>query len=204
MRPAAKGVNVSQPLPLFNPVAAVLILLVSVFLPAPAPGAQGEPYHIEVYRKDKRLLLMQGDNVVRSYRVAFGRGGPGAKRRAGDNKTPLGVYRIADFNSDSRFHFFMLLDYPNMVDAWHGYRNALIDAGEFRAIAAAYSSQRVPPQNTPLGGLIGIHGIGETTEERLQVHELQDWTEGCIALTNEEITELRRFVTIGTRVVIRE
>ena len=182
-----------------GPLAA-LLALVSVALTA----GQADPYHIEVHRQDKRLLLLKGDEVVRSYHVAFGRGGPGAKRRMGDNKTPLGTYRIADFNTDSRFHFFMLLDYPNVVDAWHGYRNAVIDAGEFRAIATAYSSSALPPQDTPLGGRIGIHGIGETTNERLEVHELQDWTEGCIALTNEEISELRRFVTIGTRVVIRQ
>jgi murein L,D-transpeptidase YafK len=192
-------------LPLCNPVAALLLVLLPLILvPAPVHGAQAEPYHIEVYRKEKRLLLLRGDQVIRSYHVAFGRGGSGAKRRAGDNKTPLGVYRIADFNSDSKFHFFMLLDYPNVVDAWHGYRNAVIDAGDFRAIATAYSSHRLPPQDTPLGGRIGIHGIGDTTEERLRIHELQDWTEGCIALTNEEISELRRFVSIGTRVVIRE
>ena len=57
-------------------------------------------------------------------------------------------------------------------------------------------------EDTPLGGAIGIHGIGEENDDRLHVQRWQNWTQGCIALTNREIRELRRFVDVGTRVVI--
>ena len=63
---------------------------------------------------------------------------------------------------------------------------------------------RTPPQNTRLGGAIGIHGIGEETADKLHIHDNLDWTEGCIALRNAEINELRPFLGLGTRVVIRE
>jgi murein L,D-transpeptidase YafK len=192
----------------FATVPAGLALAVALFS---APGAGAAPAHasddgvrIEVSKSDKQLLVWQDGQVVRRFHIAYGKGGAGKKQKLGDNKTPVGVYRIVEFKSDSRFHFFMQIDYPNLLDAWHGYRTELIDAGQFRAIATAHRDSGVPPQDTALGGYIGIHGIGETNEEKLDIHEYQNWTDGCIALTNEEVSELRRFVGIGTRVVIRE
>ena len=49
-----------------------------------------------------------------------------------------------------------------------------------------------PPQDTPLGGLIYIHGNGSSA----------DWTWGCVALENHEIRELYDAVNIGTPVTI--
>ena len=96
----------------------------------------------------------------------------------------------------------MQINYPNLLDAWHGYRNGLISASEFRTIAQAYKNTKMPPQNTALGGYIGIHGLGETNVEKLRIHATQNWTEGCIALKNQEIDELRHYVSIGTPVSI--
>jgi L,D-transpeptidase catalytic domain len=62
----------------------------------------------------------------------------------------------------------------------------------------------MPPQDTRLGGSIGIHGIGEETVEKVQIHESLDWTRGCIALRNADLHALRPYLDIGTRVVIRE
>lgn len=179
---------------------ALLLLCVA----APDAGATDAPVHLEISKKSRELVVRRGDEVVRRYHAAYGKGGAGTKLKLGDNKTPIGVYRIVEFKSDSRFHFFMQIDYPNLLDAWHGYRRELIDAGQFRAIATAHRDSSVPPQDTALGGYIGIHGIGETSAEKLDVHAFENWTNGCIALTNEEITELRSLVAIGTRVVISE
>lgn len=188
--------------------AAMHAWMLALMLSAGAIAAPTTPveqdFRIEVSKSANELLVRQGDHVVKRFRIAYGKGGPGKKQRLGDNKTPVGAYRIVEFKADSRFHYFMQLDYPSLLDAWHGYRSELIDAGQFRAIAAAHSSSGVPPQNTALGGYIGIHGIGEVNDEKLDIHADENWTDGCIALTNEEVTELRQFVTIGTRVDIRE
>lgn len=161
-------------------------------------------YQLEIDKSREELLVKRGDTVIRRYRAATGRGGQGTKRKLGDKKTPIGVYRIVDFKNDSRFHFFMQLDYPNLLDAWYGYKNKIIDAHEFRAITTAVKNEEIPPQDTALGGYIGIHGIGEITDEKTMIHEAQNWTAGCIALTNEEVIDLRQYVAIGTRVVIHE
>ena len=161
-------------------------------------------YDIEISKSDQQLLVKDGGRTVKQYRVAFGKGGKGTKRKLGDKKTPVGVYKIIDFKSDSKFHLFMQLDYPNLLDAWYGYKNEIITASEFKNIATAFKTKQKPPQNTPLGGYIGIHGLGEITEEKLLIHEGFNWTEGCIALTNEQINDLRQYVSIGTKVVIKE
>jgi murein L,D-transpeptidase YafK len=184
-------------------MALAVALLAAAAVPVRAAQPE-QPLQIEVSKTENQLLIRDGDRIIKRFRIAYGKGGLGKKQKLGDNKTPVGVYRIVDFRDDSRFHLFMQIDYPNLLDAWHGYRTELIDAGQFRAIATAYRNSSVPPQNTALGGYIGIHGIGETSDEKLDIHEFENWTDGCIALTNEEVTELRRFVDIGTRVVIRE
>ena len=176
----------------------------SFFLYFQIQTAWASPYQLEISKTSQVLLVKDDNNIIKRYRIAFGKGGKGTKRRLGDNKTPVGSYRIVDFKQESKFHYFMQLSYPNLLDAWHGYRNELISAQEFRQIASAYKQGRIPPQNTALGGYIGIHGIGELTDEKLEIHALHNWTEGCIALNNHEINELRRYVSIGTRVLIRK
>jgi murein L,D-transpeptidase YafK len=188
-----------------TPARFGLLVVLMAFTGATANATPpGGEFRIEVSKGEKQLLVWQGAQIIRRFHIAYGKGGPGKKQALGDNKTPLGVYRIIEFKEDSRFHFFMQIDYPNLLDAWHGYRRELIDAGQFRAIATAHSNSVIPPQDTALGGYIGIHGIGDVSDEKLDIHAYQNWTDGCIALTNDEVTELRQFVAIGTRVDIRE
>ena len=161
-------------------------------------------YELVIHKSKQELLVKDSDDIVKRYRIAHGRGGKGTKHKLGDQKTPVGVYRITNFKDDSRFHFFMQLNYPNLLDAWSGYKNKIITAKEFDEIATALSNQQKPPQDTILGGYIGIHGLGVENPEKLALHKNSNWTEGCIALTNEEIIELKQYVSIGTRVVIKE
>ena len=48
-------------------------------------------------------------------------------------------------------------------------------------------------RTTTLGGDIYIHGGGNAP---------RDWTDGCIAVTDEEIQEIWSLVPTGTKVVI--
>jgi murein L,D-transpeptidase YafK len=161
-------------------------------------------YEIEIKKSERLLILRAGGEVKRIFHIALGRGGPGAKQHLGDNKTPEGTYRIVGFNDRSRFDMFLRLNYPNVKDAFYGFKKAVITRDELERIVRALRHNEVPPQNTALGGAIGIHGIGEETPEKIQIHDNLDWTEGCIALRNADLHDLRSFVDIGTRVVIRE
>ena len=161
-------------------------------------------YQILISKKNHELIIEKAGEVVKKYHIASGKGGKGTKREQGDSKTPQGVYRISKFKKSSRFHYFIQLDYPNLIDAWYGYKNKTIDAEDFKRIATAYKNREAPPQDTNLGGFIGIHGLGEQSEKKLTIHKEINWTEGCIALTNEEINDLRKFVDVGTPVIIKE
>ncbi len=161
-------------------------------------------YTVEIDKSDRTLLLRQGKRIARRYTAALGSGGIGDKKIRGDHKTPVGVYYITGFNDESGFEIFMRLNYPNVKDGFFGLKRALITREEFDRIVDAQRQDALPPQDTPLGGAIGIHGIGEETPDRLHIQQKINWTKGCIALTNREIRELRSFVDVGTRVVIRE
>jgi murein L,D-transpeptidase YafK len=161
-------------------------------------------YSLEIDKSTRQLLIRRGTHIARKYSVAVGSGGRGDKQFRGDNKTPEGVYYVAGFNDESAFDIFIRLNYPNVKDGFFGLQRSLITRVEFDRIVDAQRQDALPPQDTPLGGAIGIHGLGEETPRRLNIHEHRDWTKGCIALTNREIQELRNFVDVGTRVVIRE
>ncbi len=144
---------------------------------------------------------MQGDVVQRTYtNISIGRGGATGQKKKLDGKTPLGEFHIVRVVTDSPFHLFFALDYPNLQHAERGREAQLINEFEYSAIKKALRAGRVPPQNTALGGNIGIHGIGEGS---VSVHEDFNWTLGCVALTNAQIEELHQQVHIGMKVVIR-
>ena len=162
------------------------------------PGA-----YIEVIKSEQLLRVRRGDVTYREYPIAHGRGDRGAKEILGDKKTPEGIYRIAGINDSDRFHLFIRLNYPNVKDAFYGLKNNIINRREFDNIIDALRRGQLPPQNTALGGAIGIHGVGVETAKKLKIHANMNWTEGCIALTNAEVRELRDIIRVGTEVVIK-
>jgi len=119
------------------------------------------------------MLLLRGQSVLRSYRVALGRQPAGHKQREGDGRTPEGRYVIDRRNPRSRYHLALHISYPNAED-----------------IARARAAGVEP------GGDIMIHGLkdGERREG--------DWTQGCIAVTNDEMDEIWSLVSEGTEILI--
>lgn len=152
---------------------------------------------IEIWKSQRRLEFRYGDHVDRTFRISLGRAPHFAKEERGDYRTPVGRYYISD-KRVSRFHRFMHVSYPNVEDAERGYQRGLIDAGQWADIFFANMSGEMPTQRTRLGGLVGIHGFG--SREYLPI----DWTEGCIAVSNEEIEYLYDLTPVGTPVIINE
>ncbi|HEY1338700.1 MAG TPA: L,D-transpeptidase family protein [Bryobacteraceae bacterium] len=128
---------------------------------------------IVVNKGRREMLLLRGESVVRSYRIALGREPFGHKVQEGDGRTPEGSYLIDRRNPRSAYHLSLHISYPNEAD---------------RARAAALG---IDP-----GGDIMIHGLsnGERKEG--------DWTRGCIAVTNEEMDEIWELVEDGTPIEI--
>ena len=165
-------------------------------------ASASETVELVILRSEHKLVVKQDGIVLRTYKVALGSGGRNAKLREGDRTTPKGQYYISKVRDSDRFHLFLQIDYPNMDDAKRAFKNDLISRHQYQSIIRAHLDGRLPPQNTSLGGSIGIHGIGQETKDKLEIHQFADWTQGCIALRNSEIEELSRFVHIGTPVSI--
>lgn len=181
----------------------VLLLLLSLFSYQQVSWAESA-YKIIVKRSENKLLVEKNDKVIRSYHAAIGSGGRKAKQKEGDRLTPMGTYHIVDIKDSERFHLFLQLDYPSVRDAINGLKAGHIKKSQYRRILDAHIFGGVPPQNTPLGGVIGIHGIGVETEDKLEIHQIANWTQGCVALRNKEVDELLKFVKVGTEVKIME
>jgi murein L,D-transpeptidase YafK len=166
-----------------------------------AATANGADVWLLVDTRADTLAIMQGRQAVKKFpHIALGRGGTGTERQRGDSKTPLGEFQVGWINWNSSFHIFIGLDFPNREHAQRAYRRKLIDNRTYQAIQDALLRGQTPPQDTPLGGQIGIHGLGKADPV---VHRAFNWTRGCIALTNEEIEEVAGWVRPGTKVIIR-
>jgi len=152
--------------------------------------------------KTDTLSIMQGQRTIKVFHpIALGSSGAGLKSRRGDNRTPTGVFRIGWINDQSRFKTFIGLDYPNPDYAERALREHRIDRTTYERIRAAWLTGQTPPQDTPLGGQIGIHGVGMGNP---QIHSAGiNWTSGCVALDNSQIAALRPWVKKGMRVEIR-
>jgi murein L,D-transpeptidase YafK len=128
----------------------------------------------------RQLTLYYRGQQVRTYGVALGKNPVGDKITRGDGRTPEGLYYIESRNPQSKYHLSLRISYP---DAAH------------RSLAA---KRGVTP-----GGDVMIHGLPSAFAMIGALHRQQDWTLGCIAVTNDEIEEIWRAVPDGAPILIR-
>ena len=176
-----------------------LIAFIGLSVIAFACSGKGDIW-LDIDTRSSTLKVMDGDEPKLFFEnIAIGRYGTTRDKRQGDNKTPLGQFTIAWVKESSRYHLFFGLDYPTLEYAYRGYLQGQISLDAWQEIREAVAAQRPPPQSTPLGGAIGIHGIGAGD---IRFHQYFNWTNGCVALTNEQIDNLSKWVSIGTPVTI--
>lgn len=125
-----------------------------------------------INKSQRRLYLLDGDQVLLCAPVALGRTPQGAKTREGDGKTPEGTYSICLVKPDGKYGRSLGLNYPNAGDARAAFAEGLIGEDTLRTVTAALAQRRRPPWGTALGGEIYLHEGGVDG----------DWTEGCVAL----------------------
>lgn len=117
---------------------------------------------------------------MKTYRVALGRAPTGAKEYEGDQRTPEGIYRIDFHKPDSDYHLALHISYPEQADL-----------------------ERAAAQGLSAGSDIMIHGLPNGRGWIGRFHRRNDWTAGCIAVTDFEIEEIYRVVPDGTPIEIR-
>ncbi len=166
-----------------------------------APASTDSGVWLLVDTKAHKIEVKKGELTLETLSgIAIGRKGAGLKSHRGDDITPYGNYRIGWVGEKSNFRKFYGLTYPSKQDAEIALKRGIISQSDYYSIAAAEQFNQIPPQNTPLGGQIGIHGLGAGDEK---IHEIFDWTHGCIALTNAQIDHLSQWLDTGTVVKIK-
>lgn len=131
-------------------------------------------------KSTRKLTLFDNGVPVAEYMVALGANPVGAKQRRGDGRTPEGLYFIQARNPRSKYHLSLRISYPDSAQR------------------ARASMLGISP-----GGDIMIHGLPKRFATVGALHRQQDWTEGCIAVTNDEIEEIWRAVPNGARILIK-
>src|SRR5215469_4609049 len=164
-------------------VAPLSALCVFALLPRAAEASQNAPGmadRIVVHKKDRMMELMHNGQVLETYKIALGGQPLGGKTRQGDHRTPEGVYVIDRRNVHSQYHRSLHISYPNAADR-----------------------QRARKLGVSPGGDIFIHGLPNGYGWIGSGHRARDWTDGCIAVTDQEIEEIWRLVGDGAQVEIR-
>lgn len=134
-----------------------------------------------VDKSERRLQLLSGDTVIKSYHIALGGNPIGHKQQEGDNRTPVGSYTLDYKNENSIAHRSIHVSYPNADD-----------------------KARAQSLGVDAGGDIMIHGQMNGFGHLAWLNQKRDWTEGCIAVTNEEMDEIMAAVNVGTPIEIVE
>jgi murein L,D-transpeptidase YafK len=148
---------------------------------------------IIIRKAARKLEIFDGKKLVKTYTMVLGFSTKGDKEIEGDGRTPEGEFYVFTKNPESRFHLSLGISYPSKDDAKRGLKAGLITKEEYDEIVKAIDSGGMPTQKTKLGGEIYIHGGGIEN----------DWTDGCVALQNEEMTELFNAIPVGTIVTIK-
>jgi murein L,D-transpeptidase YafK len=159
-------------------IFAALCVCAVVLSSTAGPPKQAD--RIVVVKSKRTMSLMSGSQVLKTYKVALGGQPLGAKDRQGDHKTPEGIYSVDRKIPNSQFHKALHLSYPNAADR-----------------------ERARQLGVSPGGDVEIHGLGGQWGWIGSQHLLKDWTDGCVAVTNEEIDEIWPLVQTGMVVEIR-
>ena len=132
--------------------------------------------------KSARTLQLLSDNkVIKSYPIALGGNPTGHKQQQGDQRTPVGSYTLDYKNEKSGYYRSIHISYPNAAD-----------------------KARAKSRGVSAGGDIMIHGQKNGFGALGVLNQQRDWTEGCIAVTNDEMDAIMAAVKVGTPIKIVE
>ena len=133
-----------------------------------------------VEKSDRKLHLLQDGDVFQTYDIALGIRPVGDKEYEGDFRTPEGRYRLDMRNPDSEYFLSIHVSYPNVEDV----REA--------------RSKGLDP-----GGAIMIHGQPNNPTRSEAYYRTQDWTNGCIAVSNSDMIDIWLMTGDNTPIEIR-
>jgi murein L,D-transpeptidase YafK len=164
------------------PVAGTTAPFGSTYIEAitAAPRAYESADRVLVKKSERRLYLLRSDRVIAEFPIKLGLNPYGPKQREGDFRTPEGEYRLIRRNSHSDFFLSLQVSYPSEADL-----------------------ERANGSGLRPGGLIMIHGQPNTPRKAPDYYANNDWTDGCIAVSNSNMVEIWLRTDVGTPIEIR-
>jgi len=133
-----------------------------------------------VLKSKRELQLFKNGKTFKTYDIGLGQQPRGHKTQQGDSRTPEGHYVIDFRNPRSKFTLSLHINYPKQNDI-----------------------KRARARGVSPGGDIFIHGLPNGMRDFGKIFKNNDWTDGCIAVSNKTIRELWRLVKNGTPIEIR-
>ena len=135
-----------------------------------------------VVNKEKRDITMYKEGkVLKKFKISLGFEPIGTKIKKGDGKTPEGLYYIEDKIRESSFFLALKVSYPNPWDI-----------------------RRALELNYHPGGQIMIHGVPNMRYDRNYHNSDNDWTEGCVAISNQQMLKIWKKISLGTPILIKK
>ena len=139
---------------------------------------------VRVYKAKRQVQVLQNGTVIKTYAMRLGFAPIGHKTTEGDGKTPEGSYTLDWRNPNSLFYKSLHISYPNANDTAQA---------QARGVSA--------------GGDVMIHGSsnlpqGKPQQALYDYLPREDWTHGCVAVSNQYIDELWANVKNGTKIGI--
>ena len=158
---------------------SLLILWGFLLLASPVRADSSMADHVLVNKSERRLYLMHGEDVLAEYPIALGLAPKGHKSQEGDFRTPEGHYLLTRRLIESDFFMAIEVSYPNRWDE------------------AKADRLGVNP-----GGYIMIHGQPMEPKKSARYYANFDWTNGCIAVSNEAMTTIWQLTIENTPITI--
>ena len=142
--------------------------------------------YLVIDKSDYELKMYDEEGWYATYPVVFGSKNQNDKYMEGDKRTPEGTFRIINKRPHEKWHKMLMLDYPT---------------DESRRKFNERKAKGIIPKNARIGGGIALHGTWPN--DNIVVDDYTNWTNGCIALKNEDLDDIERYLPIGTKVIIR-
>ncbi len=154
----------------------ILLLFISCFCSANAQKVD----LVLVKKSAEKMYLFSEGKVLKTYSVSLGANPDGHKEQEGDERTPQGNYVLDYKKEDSSFYKAIHISYPNKIDI-----------------------EQAKKAGVSPGGQIMIHGQKNGFAWLSGLTQYFNWTDGCIAVTNQEMDEIWNLVDTGTPIEIQ-
>jgi len=150
-------------------IVAIILLLAGAGLLGRPAGAGDFPVadKVVVEKASRKLHLMRNGEPFRTFDIALGLAPDGDKEFEGDQKTPEGRYLLDARNPDSDFFLSIHISYPSPQER-----------------------QQARQKGLDPGGQIMIHGQPNKPSYSEAYYASEDWTNGCIALSNSDMIDM--------------